>query len=86
MPTLMSPERMAKELGTLRRMCAEAGRDFNTIEISIALGWQYTKKQARALVKEYAAIGVHRVIPTIGALMFDEDAAIVEKLADAFLG
>ena len=86
MPTLMSPERMAKELAILRRMCEDAGRDFNTIEISIALGWQYTKPEARALVKEYAAIGVHRVIPTIGATMFDEDPAIVEKLGDAFLG
>ena len=86
MPTLMNPERMARELATLRRMCEEAGRDFNSIEISIALGWQYTRSEARALVKEYAAIGVHRVIPTIGALMFDQEPAIVEKLADAFLG
>jgi probable F420-dependent oxidoreductase len=85
MPTLMSPERMEKELGTLRRMCEEAGRDFNSLEISIALGWQYTKAQARTMMKEYEAVGVHRIIPTIGATGFDEDH-IIEKIADAFLG
>jgi hypothetical protein len=82
----MSPERMAKELPTLRRMCEEAGRDFNSLEISIALGWQYTKAQARSLIKEYDAIGVHRIIPTIGATGFADDPNIVEKVADAFLG
>jgi probable F420-dependent oxidoreductase len=86
MPTLMSPERMAKELVTLRRMCEEAGRDFNSLEISIALGWQYTKAQARSLMKEYEAAGVHRIIPTIGASGFEEDTKIVEKVAEAFLG
>ena len=85
MPTLMTPDRMAKELTTLRRMCEEAGRDFNSLEISIALGWQYTKTQARALINEYGAIGVHRIIPTLGAMAFEEDPNIIEKVADAFL-
>jgi probable F420-dependent oxidoreductase len=86
MPTLLSPERMGKELVTLRRMCNEAGRDFNALELSIALGWQYTRTQAHELMEQYEAIGVHRIIPTIGATGFDEDPAIVEKVADAFLG
>jgi probable F420-dependent oxidoreductase len=85
MPTLMTPQRMEKELATLRRMCAEAERDFGAIEISIALGWQYTKAQARAMIKDYAAFGVHRIIPTIGATGFEEHH-MVEKIADAFLG
>ncbi len=82
----MSPERMARELVTLRRMCQEAGRDFNSLEISIALGWQYTKAEARNLMKEYEAAGVHRIIPTIGASGFEDDAKIVAKVAEAFLG
>jgi probable F420-dependent oxidoreductase len=86
MPTLLSPERMGKELVTLRRMCEEAGRDFNALELSIALGWQYTREQAHKLMEEYEAIGVHRIIPTIGATGFDDDPAIIDKVADAFLG
>jgi probable F420-dependent oxidoreductase len=85
MPTLMTPERMGKELITLRHMCAEAGRDFDALEISIALGWQYTKEEARKLMREYEAVGVHRIIPTIGATGFDEPD-MIEKIADAFLG
>lgn len=86
MPTLISPERMAKELVTLKQMCETAGRDFNALEISIALGWQYTKAQARELMKQYEAVGVHRIIPTIGATGFEEDGKIVAKVAEAFVG
>ncbi|HZY60191.1 MAG TPA: TIGR03619 family F420-dependent LLM class oxidoreductase [Candidatus Binataceae bacterium] len=86
MPTLMSPQRLATELATLQRMCLEAGRNFRSLEISIALGWQYTKAQARTLIKEYGAIGVHRIIPTLGGTAFDEDPDIIDKVADAFLG
>jgi probable F420-dependent oxidoreductase len=86
MPTLLSPQQMAKELVTLRRLCTEAGRDYQSLELSIALGWQYTRQQARKLMQEYEAIGVHRIIPTIGATGFDDDPAIIDKVAEAFLG
>ncbi len=84
MPTLMTPQKMAQELKTLRRMCDEAGRDFNALEISIALGWEYSREQAKGMMREYEAVGVHRIIPTIGATGFD-DADIIEKIADAFV-
>jgi probable F420-dependent oxidoreductase len=85
MPPVLKPDQMAVELPKLKRMCEEAGRDFNAIEISVSLP-PVKKARAQELIERYAAGGVHRVIPTLGGLAFQNDPDIIEKVAEAYIG
>jgi alkanesulfonate monooxygenase SsuD/methylene tetrahydromethanopterin reductase-like flavin-dependent oxidoreductase (luciferase family) len=84
MPAGMRPEQLKKELATLKRMCEEAGRDFNAIEISANVP-PLKKDAAKAAIEQYQAAGAHRVITILGGSAFDQDPAALEKAADAFL-
>ena len=84
MPVLLSPQRLKKELGTLREMCAQAGRDFGKIEISMVL--MNVKGEPKALLEQYAEAGCHRMIfgdqilPPRG-----EGQRILEKIAKDYI-
>ncbi|HTY54711.1 MAG TPA: LLM class F420-dependent oxidoreductase [Candidatus Binataceae bacterium] len=68
-PIALSPERLAAELATLSKMCADAGRDFSKIEISIFMEagqgepvHRVSDEAARKTVRDYQEAGAHRLI------------------------
>lgn len=85
MPPVMNPDQMAIELAKLKRMCEAAGRDFTMIEISVSLP-PVKKARAQELIQRYTDAGVHRVIPTLGALAFQRHPEIVEMVAESYIG
>jgi probable F420-dependent oxidoreductase len=85
MPAGLKPDGLKSALATLRRMCEEAGRDFNAIEISMCVA-QMKKSAAREAIDQYGDAGAHRVIPIVGGADFEKMPDIVERVADAFLG
>jgi alkanesulfonate monooxygenase SsuD/methylene tetrahydromethanopterin reductase-like flavin-dependent oxidoreductase (luciferase family) len=86
MPTALGPERMKEELAILRRLCDEAGRDFEKIEITSGVyPWPETRAQARALAEAHEAAGTHRLFAIISGADQDPEGS-VERLAELFLG
>ena len=68
-PLGLSPEQLAAELARLRQLCAEAGRDYAKMEISIytdagagVSAHQVSDEAARKMVREYEEAGAHRMI------------------------
>jgi hypothetical protein len=84
MPAGLKPDQLKEALTTLKRMCDEAGRDFNALEISMCVP-QLKKAAAHAAIEQYAEAGAHRVIPIVGGADFDRDPDVVERTAEAFL-
>jgi alkanesulfonate monooxygenase SsuD/methylene tetrahydromethanopterin reductase-like flavin-dependent oxidoreductase (luciferase family) len=84
-PAGLRPEQLKEALRTLKRMCEEARRDFNAIEISANVP-PLKKSAARAAIEQYEAAGAHRVTTILVGSAFDQDPAALEKAADAFLG
>jgi len=72
------PDQLEKALGDLRAVCAQAGRDYGSIEITAS--WNYAKEGAGSLAR-YRDLGVARLIVP---LMFLEGGPILglEKLGD----
>jgi probable F420-dependent oxidoreductase len=65
MPYGISPERLARELATLKRLCADAARDFGAIEITAYPPPNQLAKcggDYRRMVDEYAVAGAHRLV------------------------
>jgi probable F420-dependent oxidoreductase len=85
MPAGLGPDQLKSALVSLKNMCAEAGRDANEIEISICVP-QMKKSAARAAIEQYGEAGAHRVIPIVGGADFEKNPAVVEMVADAFIG
>jgi probable F420-dependent oxidoreductase len=81
MPLGLSPAQLATELGNLRRMCAEARRDFSKIEITFLL-LELPADPARA-VREYHDAGAHRVLVSAPTLAPDKFERELEDLARA---
>lgn len=81
MPLGLSPAQLATELGNLRRMCAEAGRDFSKIEITFLL-FEMPPDPGRA-VREYHEAGAHRVLVNAPTLAPDKYERELEDLARA---
>jgi probable F420-dependent oxidoreductase len=68
-PIALSPARLSAELGTLRKLCEEAGRDFSKIEISVFMEagqgepvHRVSDEAARKTVRDYEEAGAHRLI------------------------
>ena len=59
-----SPDDLAPRLGELRKVCADEGRDYSELEISC----MWTLKGGLDTVREYADMGVHRLIVPIPAM------------------
>ncbi len=85
MPAGLRPEQLKEALGTLKRICEQADRDFNAIEISANVP-PLKKSAAKAAIEHYEAAGAHRVTTILAGSAFDQDPAALEKAADAFLG
>ncbi|HZO80624.1 MAG TPA: LLM class F420-dependent oxidoreductase [Candidatus Binataceae bacterium] len=81
MPLGLSPAQLATELGNLRRMCAEAKRDFGRIEITFLM-LELPKEPARA-IHEYHEAGAHRVLVSAPTLAPDNFERELEELARA---
>lgn len=97
-PCFLEPEQMKAELAILRGFCEEQGRDFDAMEISIVLpasqlgagdGFasmgtlQVEPADARALIEEYGAAGVHRVVIGLVDLTRENYRPVLERAASA---
>jgi probable F420-dependent oxidoreductase len=84
MPVNYTPAQLAGYLDRLRNMCAAAGRDFNSIEITIM---RPPEGDPRRLVREYEAAGAHRILLTSDGLSLSPLAAEheLETLVRGFL-
>lgn len=78
-PLRMPPDRLATELAKLKKMCAEAGRDFNRIEISIYFP-QVDGDPERAIA-QYREAGCHRLVLDSPSLEKGNAEAALEQLA-----
>lgn len=83
MPVAMTPDQLAKELTTLRKMCDDAGRDFNRIEISIT--FPVIEGDPRQVIKRYREAGCHRLILASPTLAPDRAEAELDELARTFV-
>ena len=59
-----SPDDLVPRLGELKKVCADEGRDYSELEISC----MWTLKGGLDTVREYADMGVHRLIVPIPAM------------------
>ena len=84
MPLGLAPAQLKTELGKLRAMCSEAGRDFNRIEITFLM-LEQPANLAHA-IKEYEQAGAHRVLVAAPTLAPDKYARELEVLMSACAG
>jgi alkanesulfonate monooxygenase SsuD/methylene tetrahydromethanopterin reductase-like flavin-dependent oxidoreductase (luciferase family) len=84
MPVNYSPAELAAYLDRLRNVCAAAGRDFESIEITIM---RPPEGDPRRSVRENGAAGAHRILLTSDALSLSPHTAEreIEGLARGFL-
>jgi probable F420-dependent oxidoreductase len=65
MPYGISPERLDRELATLKRLCADAGHDFSALETTAYPPPNQLTKcggDHRRMIEEYRAAGAHRIV------------------------
>lgn len=64
MPVTLPPKDLASDLAVMKQLCAEAGRDFNQLEITVTFLQQpeLQPKDPKRAVTEYAEAGAHRLI------------------------
>jgi probable F420-dependent oxidoreductase len=84
MPTGMTPEKLKEEVGKLKQMCAEAGRDFNSLEIS-HLGSAATGDEARRQIDQYRAAGATRLLFLLTPIPPGETERLLTPIAEAYL-
>jgi probable F420-dependent oxidoreductase len=85
MPVYLPPERLKKELATLRQMCEQAGRDFSKIEISVVL-IRPESEDPKGFIEQYTEAGCHRFI--FGDMILPphgEGQRILEKIAKDYI-
>jgi len=59
-PLGVPPDQLVLELGKLKKLCAEAGRDFGKLEITIYA--PAMQGDAKRTIANYREVGVHRLI------------------------
>jgi probable F420-dependent oxidoreductase len=65
MPYGISPERLGREMPTLKKLCDEVGRDFNAIEVTAYPPPNQLSKcgnDHRRMIEDYGAAGAHRIV------------------------
>ncbi|MGH8013075.1 MAG: LLM class F420-dependent oxidoreductase [Candidatus Binataceae bacterium] len=77
-PIALSPLQATVELAKLRRMCDEAGRDFNQLEITV---YGPVGADAKHAVEEYSQAGVHRLVLMNASLSPERYEAEIESFA-----
>jgi len=86
MPAVLPPKDLAHHLGVMKQFCAEAGRDFNALEISVTFLQQpelQPQDPQRALA-EYTEAGAHRLI-LCPVLERTNAERVLEKVAKDYL-
>ncbi len=83
MPVALTPDQLAKDLVTLRKMCDEAGRDFSRIEISMT--FPVIEGDPRQAMKHYQEAGCHRLIFLPPTLAPDKAEKELEELARTYV-
>ncbi|HVC43570.1 MAG TPA: LLM class F420-dependent oxidoreductase [Candidatus Binataceae bacterium] len=82
-PLGLTPEALGAELGKLKKMCAEAGRDYAALEITVyAPPIQGDPKRTIANFRE---VGAHRLIMLSETLAPDKYAHELETMAKAWI-
>jgi probable F420-dependent oxidoreductase len=80
-PLAVPPQRLVEDLKTLKQLCAQAGRDFNAIEISIFFPVELS--DARETIRAYEAAGAHRLVFNLWAPQNNDPA--LDDLARRYL-
>ena len=64
MPVTLPPKDLASDLAVMKQLCAEAGRDFNQLEITMTFLQQaeLQPQDPKRALAEYAEAGAHRMI------------------------
>ena len=81
-PLRMPPDRLAAELAKLKKMCAEANRDFTHMEISVY--FPPVDGDPQAVIAQYREAGCHRLVLDAPNLEKGEPEAALEQLARQF--
>jgi probable F420-dependent oxidoreductase len=86
MPVALAPKDLAADLGVMKQLCAEAGRDFNRLEISMTFLQQpeLQPQEPKRALAEYAEAGAHRLIlaPVLERKNADR---VLERMAKNYL-
>jgi probable F420-dependent oxidoreductase len=80
-PVAIPPADLAKHVATLRTLCAEAGRDFDQLEISMFLPIE--SAEPRRTKEEYREAGCHRLVFTLWPDILTESK--IEEMARKYL-
>jgi alkanesulfonate monooxygenase SsuD/methylene tetrahydromethanopterin reductase-like flavin-dependent oxidoreductase (luciferase family) len=86
MPVALPPKDLASDLALMKRLCAEAGRDFSKLEISMTFLQQpeLQPTDPKRALEEYAEAGAQRLI--IAPVLDRENAErILERTAKDYL-
>ncbi|HEY6394628.1 MAG TPA: LLM class F420-dependent oxidoreductase [Candidatus Binataceae bacterium] len=83
MPIAIDPVELKMQLGSLKRMCDEVGRNFSKLEISVfsPLGG----KDPHKALQEYGEVGVHRLVLFPPTLSPDKADRELEELSKAWI-
>ncbi|HEY2104531.1 MAG TPA: LLM class F420-dependent oxidoreductase [Candidatus Binataceae bacterium] len=84
MPTGITPERLTGEVAKLKQLCAQAGRDFNSLEISV-LGQAAAGAEARRQVEQYRAAGATRLLFLLTPIPPGQADQLIAPIAEAYL-
>ncbi len=84
MPVGLTPAQLSAELGNLRRMCADARRDFSGIEITLLM--LEPPPDPAGAIKEYQEAGAHRLLVVAPTLAPDKYERALEELARVYMG
>ncbi len=82
-PLGMNPGQLATALTQLKKMCAEAGRDFNKIEISMY--FPIIEGDPRRAIAQYEEAGCHRLVFASPSLESGDPEAALEELAKPYI-
>jgi len=85
MPTGLAPERLAEEVKKLKQLCAESGRDFNSLDITILGQAANSAAQAHRQIEEYRAAGATRMLFLLTPIPPGQADQIITPIAEAYL-
>ncbi|SRR5579875_90518 len=84
MPLERSPDQLKSELARMRAMCAEAGRRFEDLEISVTFAGA-RKSNPRELIERYREAGAHRLILNTPPLASENADRALETMANDWI-
>jgi probable F420-dependent oxidoreductase len=83
-PLALSPEVLAAELGKLKKMCAEAGREYGQLEITVYA--PVIDGETRRVRERYREAGAHRLIFLLDSPQPESWERQLTELANAWVG